>query len=419
MPKIRIWNWGKLIDPEPVFGDTIHFYVDPAGSDLNVGTAEHPFLTLEKAQSCIPTFRIANYEIHLAAGTYAEQFELNSMGVGTITLRGPDVSGGMPTAILDGTGITNGVGVSAQDDKYLRLIDLKIQNYEAYQVRAHNKGRIYGSNVRVYPPSAGTAKEGFYCGNQSKMELYDCWNSGGTYGILALYSSTIHAENATVINCTSTGITVQKGSYFLLRGNSVVEANAIGVYAEDAYFMIDGYTGGHVEFNYNTTVAVQAARKGICNIHADTTFTGNTLDRSIVNGGQIVDAVTLFGKYKNYYSTVSGSMGTLAANISWSILSGYPLIAPRAGRIVAVSAKYSSNVTAGSITVAPAKNGIQQSSSLSAVLSTSNPSYNAVESSSLTFAKGGQIAIAYSTSADFAPTGGNLYGSLMLEFDGE
>jgi len=109
VPKIRIWNWGKLIDPEPVFGDTIHFYVDPAGSDLNVGTAEHPFLTLEKAQSCIPTFRIANYEIHLAAGTYAEQFELNSMGVGTITLRGPDVSGGMPTAILDGTGITNGV----------------------------------------------------------------------------------------------------------------------------------------------------------------------------------------------------------------------------------------------------------------------------------------------------------------------
>ena len=419
MPKIRIWNWGKLIDPEPVFGDTIHFYVDPAGSDLNVGTAEHPFLTLEKAQSCIPTFRIANYEIHLAAGTYAEQFELNSMGVGTITLRGPDVSGGMPTAILDGTGITNGVGVSAQDDKYLRLIDLKIQNYEAYQVRAHNKGRIYGSNVRVYPPSAGTAKEGFYCGNQSKMELYDCWNSGGTYGILALYSSTIHAENAIVINCTSTGITVQKGSYFLLRGNSVVEANYIGVYCETASFMIDGYTGGHVEFNYNNSVAILAARNGICNIHADTVFNGNTVNKSVINGGQIVDTLTTFNKYKNYYTGMNGSVGSLAANMPWSLLASYPLVAPRSGRIVAVSAKFSTNVTAGTITVAPAKNGVQQSSTLSTVLSTSNPSYNTAESSLLTFAKGDQLAIAYSTSSDFSPTGGSLYGSLMIELDGE
>lgn len=144
----------------PTNGDTNTIYVSPSGDDSNDGiTPELPLKTVQAAFNVLlaygPTLK-GNWVVRLAAGTYNGAAQLVGLrSRANIVIRGPDVGGhpNVPTAVIDGTGLSNQVGWYFQFFVRAALYNIKFQNWTAagdsYGFNGDGHCQIYLENVHA------------------------------------------------------------------------------------------------------------------------------------------------------------------------------------------------------------------------------------------------------------------------------
>lgn len=144
----------------PTNGDTNTIYVSPSGDDANDGiTPELPLRTAQAAFNILlsygPTLK-GNWVVQLAAGAYNAAAQLVGLrSRANIVIRGPDVGGhpNVPTAVIDGTGLSNPVGWYFQFFVRAALYNIKFQNWTAagdsYGFNADGHCQIYTENVHA------------------------------------------------------------------------------------------------------------------------------------------------------------------------------------------------------------------------------------------------------------------------------
>lgn len=143
---------------EPRSSQTNHLYIGTGGNDTNDGlTAAKALLTLQKPFDLMFNYGpVLNggWQVILAAGTLTEGAFINGLrSKQRIVVKGPDVSSGTPTAIVDGTTALLANGLYFQNYMYVQVQDIKFQNFtntaDSYGVLAEAMSDMYCSNVHT------------------------------------------------------------------------------------------------------------------------------------------------------------------------------------------------------------------------------------------------------------------------------
>jgi hypothetical protein len=113
--------------------NTIYVNGSTGNDDDNGLDSGNPVATLQRAVDVLEWFgpELSGYwEISVAAGTYTEGLELyNLKSENRISIKGPDVSGGVPTAIIDGTTATKTRGIKLDTNVLVYVKDIKAQDF--------------------------------------------------------------------------------------------------------------------------------------------------------------------------------------------------------------------------------------------------------------------------------------------------
>lgn len=111
----------------------INIYVSPTGDDNNHGlTVGSPFQTIQKAFDLIKELSFAHltakFIVNLGAGTYASETSVSGILTNQrIEVRGVNVSGGVPTSIIDGQS-SSSFGMIFSANMFLYFKDIKVIN---------------------------------------------------------------------------------------------------------------------------------------------------------------------------------------------------------------------------------------------------------------------------------------------------
>ena len=187
---------------EPKVGQTNTLYVNPTGADQNDAIDPvNPFATIQAAFDALknygPTLN-GLWIIQLSAGTYAPTNSLRGLkSLNRIRIQGPSVGGSpnVPTAIIDGTGVSSAYGFYFQFDVFVQMQDIKVQNIittgqvdQSSGIVADGKCDLYANNVHTYRCDYA----GFDINSNSQLRLEGGIHSSSSYNV-RLYS-----------NCTGT-----------------------------------------------------------------------------------------------------------------------------------------------------------------------------------------------------------------------
>ncbi|WP_024817114.1 hypothetical protein [Arthrobacter sp. 31Y] len=206
---------------------TLNFYLSPTGSDANDGlTAGSPKQTFQAVFDMIKAY--ATYVggqifINAAAGTYPMgngQQSLSARTANRVVVRGPSVSGGVPTAIIDGAGGGDYQhGLSAQGIAVrVEFRDLKFINFNgdpAGSTRSACLGEqeadLYTNNVHVN----GASWAGVYAFNTVRARIYGGIIENCRDGVAVNDTDATVGQSSAPIsikNCTEFGVYWSRGS---------------------------------------------------------------------------------------------------------------------------------------------------------------------------------------------------------------
>lgn len=257
-------------------GDTSqvgNVYVSTTGSDSNDGlTVGTPFATFQKAFDYLETqgpILQGTWTVNAAAGTYVEfDATLTTRSVNRIVVCGPSVSGGTPTAILDGStggdyqhGLrASGIGVRVEF-RDLKAIDFDFSNTQIGFV-GESESDVYFNNVHA----DNCSWTGIYAFNTVRCRVDGGVWDGCRSGFIA-NDTEATLTGATITNSTESGVYWSRGSQGHVDG-CTIEDNAVGLYvSQSSRVNADGNT-----FNRNTS-AVRCDSGGV---FADTSNTYGT-----------------------------------------------------------------------------------------------------------------------------------------------
>jgi hypothetical protein len=182
---------------EPKDDQANKLYVSPSGNDgrsgLSAGTA---FATVQAAFNALqnygPTLN-GTWTIQLAAGTYNAASQLIGLrSLNNIIIQGPSVGGhpNVPTAIIDGTGVTSSVvGMYLQFYVKVSIYDVKFQNWtsvagDAYGLNADGHCQLFLSNCHFY----NCRYAGLSCDNLTQVRMSGGIVDSCTFSGVRLYS---------------------------------------------------------------------------------------------------------------------------------------------------------------------------------------------------------------------------------------
>lgn len=124
------------IEPHGKASTTNTLFVSSTGVADNDGlTSDRPFSTIQLAFDALINagdYLCGKWQVQLAAGTYTQSATIDSVGFrNRLVVSGPDVSGGVPTALIDGVGIstTNLAGLTLSGGVFAQVKDIKFTNW--------------------------------------------------------------------------------------------------------------------------------------------------------------------------------------------------------------------------------------------------------------------------------------------------
>ena len=125
-----------VVNPEWSTNTTNTFYVSTTGASGNDGlAATRPFATIQQAFDALTNSGGSlggNWVIQVAAGTYNAASSLSGIQFkNRLQILGPSVSGGVPLAIIDGTGLSliSLTGMSLSNNIFAYVKDIKFSNW--------------------------------------------------------------------------------------------------------------------------------------------------------------------------------------------------------------------------------------------------------------------------------------------------
>lgn len=241
------------------------YYVSTSGSDSAAGTSAAPFATIQKAVDVIQSDpSILSATIELAAGTYNEAVTFSSGFTALVDINGPTKGHpNVPTAIVDGTGITTSKAFSINEGNFVRITDVKVTGFSGGQAFNNNRGRLTLTNCHTDNCSRGiisqhgaltTVSGGDYDGNSIADSIG--WNS--------LYNSTHvhqpsdltgaalfhdwatglqmqegcqgHLDYIKIHDCTTVGLASRRGTGAMNLKEAQIYRNAIGISVDGPWF---------------------------------------------------------------------------------------------------------------------------------------------------------------------------------------
>ena len=199
-------------------------YVATTGADSNDGlSASQPFQTIQAAfnavgNNWISAMREGRWRIVLAAGTYARAtFPTAPTTANRLRVIGPDVSLGVPTAIINGNAESSVSGLRFGAITGVEVRDIKLINFPGTLgcgILADGAVDLYTYNVHV--DGAGWCGINLNAGGQIRTQygiVENCRYGVRTYSnptVTIGYNSTI--TPMIIRNCTETGVYCQNGS---------------------------------------------------------------------------------------------------------------------------------------------------------------------------------------------------------------
>lgn len=202
-------------------GRTNHLFVSATGDNANDGlSASQPGATIQVGINRVKNWPVnkAAWVVNLAAGTYSEVFTMyRFQPESLITIQGPDVSNGTPTAIVDGTAspTSNAIGIY-QCGGAIILHDLKVQNFTSGGGGYFRNSTVYLWNCHFYNNKSGfgySESANIIVDDYCRVDCNGITNSMGIYG---LYSSShdmagTSSESLLIENCDE-GIVLAEGT---------------------------------------------------------------------------------------------------------------------------------------------------------------------------------------------------------------
>jgi len=273
------------------------YYVSPAGSDNNSGSASTPFKTIQKAVNSV----VAGDTVMVRAGTYNGSVLLTKSGTtgNYITLQNYPGENVYVTTNSGASYAFYGVDIS-----YFKIIGLKIHTYTGYGILFRGGGsHLEIRNNEIYNKQSATPYEGTAIRVEATKNvsgvlqfntytdviidgnyIHDTWSGDARYeGELLTVAFDVHRfqitnnilSNAYHIGIDCIGYHTWNGNIVdaypdggIISGNTLTN---IGTYAEDSSIYIDG--GKNITIENNTLISNSGAGTGISVSTEDSTGT--------------------------------------------------------------------------------------------------------------------------------------------------
>lgn len=313
--------------PSPNRSQTNRIYVSAAGSASNDGlSASQPISTVQGGFNALLNygpFLEGTWVLQLAAGTYAAASQLVGLrSRNRIQIKGPSVGGhpNVPTAVIDGTGISVSVGMYLQVGIYATIQDVKYQNWtfgtDAYGFSADGQCDVILTNVHAY----NCYYAGISIDNLSQIRMQGgIIDSCTTYGVRLYsqvsasigYSGSSVGDSTIIKNCTGAGIYGAVSSRVHVDYPNI-NNNAVGLFIEKNTRAVANYT----LFDTNT-VAVRYDQNSVYGESGATnTFTSN--GKNYISYGS-EDDVSAFQRFwdRTTQRTLFGATAYRSVNAKW------------------------------------------------------------------------------------------------------
>ncbi|HEX9386712.1 MAG TPA: right-handed parallel beta-helix repeat-containing protein [Anaerolineales bacterium] len=227
-----------------LLGNNIHaqavgsvYYVSPAGSDSNPGTASAPFKTFAKANSLLT----AGSTLNIYAGTYTEQLKISKSGTSSAWITVKPLGG---TVVIDmRNAATFGISLAAS---YVTVSSLEIRNSGDICVN------IVGSNLTVDGLVVHEcASHGINANNSSQVKILNSRvyrtvlsnasrsvSSGWGSGIKVRVSDNVLVQGNIVYNNYGEGMGT-RGTNVTIRANTVYDNFSVNIYTNSENALIE------------------------------------------------------------------------------------------------------------------------------------------------------------------------------------
>lgn len=263
--KIKRGSVAFMVYPDA--SNTNYLYVSPSGTAGNDGLSSSEPMTIAAAFAAMENYEEplqGNWRVECAAGTYTEGGTLKVISENRITIRGPDVTRGVPTAIFDGTSASLGLAFQFAERSFVYVKDIKIQNYNSatdYAILAIGYTDILCENVDIDDCNYGIGAREYARLRVRYGRIENCDYSG----ILAFNFALI-----TIGYLASTVPSSAKPTTFLETDGTWLNGNGRGVISNENsqghvdYCRIEDCvssgagTGAAIEMNYGTRLNVPA-----------------------------------------------------------------------------------------------------------------------------------------------------------------
>ncbi len=269
----------------------VTLYVNPAiGDDSNTGlSAAEPLLTISGALGKVIDFTRGDYIIELAAGTYSGALNKNLLTtkiVKSISINGPSIGGGTPTAIIDMESSASYFLFMDQCMEFnfnnLKFINGSSSTKVIWPVRGTT---VYAVNVHIDTCNTGyETSHGSYCAiRNGRIENFT------TNGAVGEFSSYLQCDDVYISNDVNggSGVLYTKYGTGQVRGGTINNCNT-GVqldYGSYAHIGNSQYGLGNITIS-NCTYGLYAVRNSnLVNATAQITYSANGTNK-------LVDAAT-------------------------------------------------------------------------------------------------------------------------------
>jgi hypothetical protein len=276
-------------------------YLSASGDNANDGlTASQPLATVQKAfdalvNYCNPILQ-GSWTIQLAAGTYTGYaiFDENLNSINRVVIKGPDVSRGTPTAIIDGTGSAYAHGLYFSNGAFIELRDLLVQNFTT----SGGYGILFNRQ-------------------QWDVNLINVWSQNNDSGAAFIGTGVVQWQYGKIASNVVNGIVVQdRCRYTLGYGASTVYSGTGAFLSTDGLYIVNngnrGVDASRVSYGYIQYCLIENQPAGVyvhlltrarllapllkdnvvgfvCRdnsvVNNSATFSGNTVDQQFFSGG--------------------------------------------------------------------------------------------------------------------------------------
>ncbi|WP_188718905.1 hypothetical protein [Nitratireductor aestuarii] len=339
---------------EPGKSNSNIIYVATTGNANNDGlSASQPINTMQGGLNAMESYGPVlngSWTLQVAAGTYAEEVTTGLRSANAVNIKGPDVSGGVPTVILDGGSGARSFGIYAGPYINFNVFDIKAQNYSAYGFVAHNASMMNLYNCH----SSGSTEAQANAEDRSRLYILGGIYNGGKYGVRIYSQSTGSIRKDTRYN-TAAQFNNATAAGIYIRENSNARAddftsNGCGIAANAANGRLHIVNATIT----NAPVACQADRGGEMYDDGVTYGTGVTVRRRRLSGGRFLaqSSAVSENSFINTAELVHTGSTTLATLWQGPSIEALELSNPGRAIEVEIRGKWGSGATATTLYIA-------------------------------------------------------------------